>query len=172
VSGRAAAFLCATLVVGCAHGPPLDPVALSARVRATTPRTVVEELRESGGQPPRRWPELIEGVKSGDPAFLELAVQLAPGTDAGATSELRIALFFALRPAPAGTLLALRRASPGPFTVEGVCGADAGIDEAPDRVLELVMARLRTLRDMEDLTLASERDRCLRALEAQITRYR
>jgi len=47
-----------------------------------------------------RWEEFLRGVASGAPEWLELAVVRAPGTDAGATNQLGIALFLALGPAP------------------------------------------------------------------------
>jgi hypothetical protein len=96
---------------------------------------------------------------------------LGPGTDAGATSELRIALFLALGPAPHVTLLSLRAAPPGPFGVESVCGADVEMDGDPDRALHLVMERLHTVREIETAELAADRDRCLRALERTMSAY-
>jgi hypothetical protein len=53
-----------------------------------------------------KWDALISGIASGDPVWLEIAKDLAPGTDGGSTSELQDAVAWALPHAP-GPVLAL-----------------------------------------------------------------
>jgi hypothetical protein len=163
-------LLAAALLAGCAGPAPLDPEAVRARVRAEGPQAVVADLYGDGNRAPG-WLALLRGVASGEPAWIGTGMALAPGTGAGAATELRNSFFLALEPGPEAVLVAIRRA-PGLFGIESVCGADVTTDVDADRALSLVMARLGTVRDVAAVELSAERDRCLRALERGMNAYR
>jgi hypothetical protein len=143
----------------------LDPRALRDEARSRGPQSVVAGLYNS----PEQWSQFIDGVSSGSPEWLDTVAALAAGTDAGATSELLVALFMALGPAPERTLRLLTGPSfvnlGDAFEVEEVCGSHVYIDHEPKEARTLIEARLAVLRKTPSSDLDSIRARCIRSLE-------
>jgi hypothetical protein len=161
------ALLAVWLAIGCATTTNTVPRSLLAEVRARGARAVVEELWEDGGG----WSEFTQGVASGAAEWLEVAVALAPGTDAGATSELLVALFLALEPAPERTFRLFYPSSRvqaqlgSEFSLANVCGGGhVYIDFEPLEALRLIEARVAAVQDVPS-DLAVPRESCLRGLE-------
>jgi len=127
--------------LACSHGPTLNPVKLRQAAKLRGPNAVVAELYNVEPD----WDAFLQGVSSGSPEWLDLAAALAPGTDAGATSMLGIALFLALGPAPERVLRLLAAPSglrDAYFSVEDVCGSNVYIDYSPPEARGLISARL------------------------------
>jgi hypothetical protein len=145
------------------HGPPLDPLKLRRAVASRGPDAVVSQLWQTGAP----WEELLEGVDSGAPEWLDLAAALAPGTDAGAASDLITALFMALAPAPERTLRLLVGSSglAAQFNVDQICGSNVYLDYDPEDARVLIRERLQTVRGVTATDLVPLRDACLRNLE-------
>jgi hypothetical protein len=139
---------------------------LLAEVRSRGAHAVVRDLWAHGDE----WSDVMEGVSSGSTAWLDVAVALAPGTDAGSTSELLVALFLALRPAPEETLGLFYPSSRFPaeiasvFNEGNVCGGHVYIDYQPREARRLIDARIAALRGLPDGHLNPVRQSCLRGL--------
>ena len=112
------------------------------------------------GQPPA-WDAVTEKIASGQEQWLAVAVALHPGTDAGASTALRDAMFRALEKNLAGVL---RHAEPE-FPIAVLCAGRS--DPLPTlgeslRELERVRAALEKLHDPR---LQNSRATCLAGLK-------
>jgi hypothetical protein len=114
----------------------------------------------------------MAGVASGSKEWLDVAVALAPATDAGATSELETALFLALGPAPRRMLELMHRPASGSealaftFSPETICASGAPyIDYKPDEARRLIADRISAVAGVRDRELIPTRDACVRGLE-------
>jgi hypothetical protein len=77
------------------------PERIAATVRAHGAHRAVDRLSDS------QWDAIIDRMERGEAAWIALAPQLAPGSDAGRSEELGIALAFALPRNPHAVLAAL-----------------------------------------------------------------
>lgn len=82
--------------------PTQSPELLLKRIRSEGAVAVVRSLWDTRG-----WSDLTDHVASGDPQWVDVAMAISPGTDAGATEELADALFVALGQNPAYVLKVL-----------------------------------------------------------------
>jgi hypothetical protein len=94
--GHFAPILFALIACAAQSGETLAPSSLLAMINEKGARAVIDSLWGT-----TRWDTMIKGVASGDEAWLKVAVELAPGSDAGSASELRDAVAWALPHAPA-----------------------------------------------------------------------
>ena len=122
-------------------------------------KAVVDALWKSD-----RWRGVEKRIGSGDGAWLALAPRLAPGTDAGASEGLGIALAYAL-PRNPRAVLAVLGPPDGPVSLTGdrVCG----VPFIEDQVKDLPAYRRRAIRAVHDVrapALAGVRGACLRSL--------
>jgi hypothetical protein len=116
-----------------------------------------------------QWTALLTAVASGDIAALDVAKHLRPASDAGATTELDLAVGEALFKSPS---VVLRTAEPA-FRLDTVCGAP-DVDDlryaSEDAVRREIHNRRRAVQGVVDPALRQNRDRCDRALaEAEQT---
>jgi hypothetical protein len=84
------------------------------------------------------------GVASGDADWVALAPLVAPGTDAGASEGLSIALADALPKAPDAVLGVLTEGGGGPLDVARVCSAPF-IEDTPKHHVAYVQAAVKAL---------------------------
>src|ERR1043165_1185615 len=98
---------------GVAYGAPLTAKRALSEINARGPRAVVDDL---WGTP--RWDELLTKVETGQEGWLKVAIAIRPGTDAGASEMLTLAVAAALYRNPRSTL---EIAAPV-FGVETICG--------------------------------------------------
>lgn len=131
--GLAAAFL--AMSVGCQAGGGstiLTAAAVGEQVDRQGAKSVVRELRSDEA----KWDFVMARIAAGEGPWLDAAMRLRPGTDAGSTSELQSALFLALEK-NAGYVLKV--ANEPPYLLGVVCG---GRDDQPDAKAD-ALAELR-----------------------------
>jgi Bacterial antitoxin of type II TA system, VapB len=139
------------------------------RIETLGARSVVDSLTSGGA-----WPALLACIQEGHPPWIRVGGAVYAGTDAGATSELDVALFIALKRAPKAVLELLRDGEPGrvaPPWVATVCSSNFLIDY-PDRDqgLSRIRERISVLRAVDAPALRKRRDACLRLLKEEESR--
>jgi hypothetical protein len=129
--------------------------------------TLLEEVNSKGatavvrslwGKP--AWQSVTEKIASGDAAWIDVALALRKGSDAGATSELHSAMFLALGRNPA---YVLRTAEPQ-YSLSEIC---AGRVDPPPTFQEALAELTRTRAAVEQVQareLQSQKDLCLAKL--------
>lgn len=153
----------AILAAVCGSCARLEPRRIEANVQSQGADGVVRDLYED----PDRWELFLDHVSSGSPAWLNAALAVAPGTDAGATQMLAIAVFMALEPSPQEVLQVFQRSSQSPepaLSPLEVCGDWVYIDYPEDEARALIRARISKLREVGNPELAIVRDECVRLL--------
>lgn len=135
-----------------------------AAVRARGPHAVVAALWSDDG----RWNQVMTNIGSGRPEWLNVAVALRPGTDAGTAETLDEAIFFALRTAPAAVLKLLKD---GRFDTKFVCSSNVGTDYTPTASRRFIRERIKVLSDLSDAELLATRDQCLAGLRAALADF-
>jgi hypothetical protein len=153
----------AAFAVACSgfFGP--DPATLRSDIQARGARAVVADLYAHREQ----WDHFLRGVGSGSPEWLSVGFELRQGTDAGASSELGVAFFMALAPAPETVLRLLDRSARSEklrLAPYQVCGDWVYIDYPENDAHALIEARLKTVQAVAAPELLSLRDECLRLL--------
>jgi hypothetical protein len=134
-----------------------DPQSLTRQVNKTTARWVIWKLWENRGS----WNNVMKGIASGEEAWVELAIALYPGSDAGTATDLHDAMFQALGQNPT---YVLRRAEPT-YPLSDLCGGrhdplatykDA-ITEQEQTIAAVMMVEAKELQ--------SKKEACLSKLE-------
>lgn len=130
---RSAALLVLWLGASCAiraaasdQPGALTPESMLARIKNDGAAAVVQSLWYTP-----KWYELTDQVASGNPNWVNVAIALSPGTDAGATEELQDALFVGLGQNPAYELkvLPVEESEHMPLSVSSIC---SGRTDPPD----------------------------------------
>jgi hypothetical protein len=114
------------------------------------------------------WGYVTDRIGEGDPEWLRVAANLAPGTDAEPAEELGDSLGLALPMNPRGVLAAID-AKNGPAGVDTVCSVPLGGNnlvsplprDYPQRSIAAVLS-------VQDPTLKTVRDRCLAVLRGGV----
>jgi len=109
-----------------------------------------------------RWDEVIASIGHGRPEWLQVAVELHPETDAGASAMLDEAMFLALKPAPIAVLRLMKNQQ---FSVMFVCSSNIGIDYDSDKSRGIIRDRIKRLRSIDDRETDSIRLECLSGLK-------
>jgi hypothetical protein len=129
-------------------------------VRDQGPRKAVETSLEG------KWTQLLEAIATGEPGWLDMAIQLGAHSDAEASESLSAAMGEALRRAPREVLL---RLDGKPFSPSGVCGnsfADLAIQGATDAEAGLASQEAAVAK-VRDPKLKQRRDVCLKQIRSQ-----
>lgn len=149
-------FIGLMLLTARAHA--LTAPELIERIDQQGPRAVVDDLAFS--KDTSQWAFVLSQIESGDPAWLEVAIRLKPGTDASTSESLSIAVALALPNAPANVLPLTDHG----FTLTHMCSAP--LIEPPHEVFVSLVER--TIRALEaaalPASLAATRDQCLATL--------
>jgi len=97
---------------------PQNPELFLARIRNEGAAAVVQSLWETTG-----WSDLTAHVSSGKPEWVDVAIAISPGTDAGATEELQDALFAGLGQNPTYELsvLPVDESDGSPLSLSTIC---------------------------------------------------
>jgi hypothetical protein len=132
-----------------------------ADVRAHGARVVVAALWSDND----RWNQVMENIGRGGSEWLEVAVALHPGTDAGAAEALDEAVFFALKPSPVAVLKLLKD---GRFDTKFVCSSNVGTDYTPAESRRFITERIKALSGLSDTKVLKARDQCLAGLRAAL----
>ncbi len=154
---RAIVTLIAVASFSATAGEPLSADATLSLIEDKGPRAAVETIWNT-----EAWEQLRLGVASGAPAWLKVAKEIRPGTDAGSTSELSDVVAWALPKAPEGvlTLVANDQAS-----WEVVCSSPP-VDEPPEGLENYYRRAIAAVRNVKRKSLQRIRAICLPQLEA------
>lgn len=101
---------------------------VAARIKAQGAKATIAKLAADD-----QWDTLAEHIVDGDPDWIALAPQLAPGSDAGSAEDLGIALAFALPKRPVEVLHAIDPGNGIVLGVDRVCGMPFIEDTVQDR---------------------------------------
>jgi hypothetical protein len=138
----------------------LSAANVAADLTEIGPRKTVTKLMEGGD-----WPRALQGIARGNRAWIELAPQLARGTDAAGAEGLDVALAEALPVAAADVLAAVDQQRGPEIGVQRVCSAP--FPDAAKRDIPTYVASARAaVTAVSPLTLGSVRQACLRELAA------
>jgi hypothetical protein len=135
--------------------------ALLGEVKRNGPSNVIEELWAKPS-----WDYVMHKIASGESAWLKVAAALRSGSDAGSTSELKSAMYRALKQNPSGVLRALDVSTQNVgkvFYVSEICTRQVDFPSDDEALAELKQTRLVVER-VQDLKIRITRDRCLAAL--------
>jgi hypothetical protein len=146
-----AALLCS---VGSDGSPRAEAQEIAQDIRLHGARKVLERLHAS----PMRLSAVLEGIGSGDRAWLKVGQDLFPGADAGWAYEINLAFGDALRRSTAAVL----EMAP---ELDVTCGnIEAPSFGSLEKALLEVSRREQKVRAVENLALSKEKARCLEAL--------
>jgi len=131
--------------------PSTNPVMIHARVRVLGPRTVYGNLTCCSGDA-LPWDEVVRGVRSGEPRWLELAVAFKPALDTHPGEEMVTAVAAALTanppaavelliPAYGADLVCAGQGSEDPVDAAGARGRLAALASVHQTSHELALCR-------------------------------
>jgi hypothetical protein len=150
-------FTCGTALLACTSSDQENPTPLMEQVKKVGAKSVVFTLWEKRGE----WASVMNRIASGQEAWVELAIALCPGSDAGAATDLHDAMFQALGQNPA---YVLRRAEPT-YPLSDLCGGrDDPLATYKDAITEQerIIAAVKAVKSEE---LNSKKEACLSKLE-------
>jgi len=156
--GFALLLPCSAIANGKIVNYSASPVTLNSQVTARGPKSIVNELYKSDAT----WAYLMKQISTGEKAWLEVAVSLRPGSDAGTTSMLEEAVSFALLNNPENVL---RFAFPT-YKLPNVCGGRADPLSTYELSMSEIKRQIKSVQSVKDAQLVSLRDICLAELEA------
>ena len=155
-------FLAASIVLGTmfAVSTPFaqeTPTMLMEQVRKMGPRCVVSNLWDKHGE----WDRVMNGIASGQESWVELAIALYPGSDAGAATDLHDAMFQALGQNPT---YVLRTAEPI-YPVADLCaGRSDPLSTYKDAITEQEQTII-AVKTVKSEDLQPKKETCLSKLE-------
>ena len=132
----------------------LTPSAIRALLEGKDAATVVQSLDESS------WNAFLAHVEAGDRGWIDLVPLLAPGTDAGTSESLIIALSRALKSNPAGVLSVL---AADHYSPAEICG-DNDIEVSAFEAVAFIDEALVKVAAVMEPELSQARNACLYAL--------
>jgi hypothetical protein len=141
--------------------PSLHASSILTDVRTRGAHAVVASLWSDSS----RWNQVMANIGRGRPEWLEVAVALHPGTDAGAAETLDEAVFFALRTAPTAVLKLLKE---GRFETKFVCSSNVGEDYTTSESQRFIRERIKVLSGLTDAKTLATRDQCLAGLRSAL----
>jgi hypothetical protein len=133
--------------------------ALIQEIATGGPKQVVDEYWANQG----RWNKIMEFIETGDEKWLEVAVRLRAGLDAGTSEELDAAVAGAIPKNPRGVLRLLKNG----FTIHDVC-VPPFIEAKPEVEARYVGAATHALNQVRDPHLIRLRNHCLQMLNKQV----
>ena len=118
---------------------------------------------------PNAWNGLLLNIASGKREWLNMAVQLKAGADAGISGMLKFAVGEALENAPE---LVLQVAADG-FSLEDICGSP-DVDDVRfstyEKALESITRRIEALEEIRNQEIGKKRQYCIEKLKESISR--
>jgi hypothetical protein len=116
-----------------------------------------------------KWDKILRNVAGGEKAWLEVAVKLRPGTDAGASEMLNLAMGEALDNSPKLVLEIIKKGNI--FTATFVCSAP-DVDDSRystyEKAIIAVNHRIAILEKIDDTNLKNIRSLCIGELKKSI----
>lgn len=155
------------LVNSAAHAASPDPSALLAEMNVTGARQVIARLNAKPN--PNDWDAVVGRIRSGRSPWLDVAGGLAREADAGAASDLKISLAYALTKNPRGVL---KLAGSQDFLkIEELCGAP--FIEPTDKFLRRYLAQAKqAVGEVHGPQWKSRKAACMAQLENAETQLR
>jgi hypothetical protein len=138
-------------------GAAVTPAQVEAMLARQTPQQVVNALYGSGEN--SRWDTVARGIAHGERAWLNVAVRLSGGTDAGTSDDFAIAASDALTVNPAGTLRLLSRIPMG----AGAC-EENGFEVPRAQARAFYRAALASVATVRERGLQRIKGQCLASL--------
>ena len=133
----------------------LFPESILSQIEKKGATQVVQDLYDDG----KAWSIVLQQIGTGKPEWINVANKLRPGTDAGSSSMLDVAMFIALENSPA---LVLETCN---FDLEFVCSANFLIDyPLNEEALKMIERRKISLSKITDSSLYVKRDSCITGL--------
>lgn len=157
------AFSLTSVASGLATGS--SPEQISMEIKAHGATAVVERLWDS-----REYEMVLNHVRSGAPAWVALALKLAPGTDAGAAEELSMALGHALSNNPS-VVLAIINPRVFPVSLPEVCRPPF-TDETRRQIWAWIRKTKSAILAVTDTSLRSKKVQCLTDIQKTETYFR
>ncbi len=155
----AAMWLGVVLAAAAAAAPAIGPVQVSAEIGRTGAHATIARLARSG-----QWDGVITRIGEGSDAWLAVAAELAPGSDAGSAEDLGIGLATALPHNAAGVLRTASLKSSGtPIGIVHVCGVPF-IEQAAAAAEAYRKQAVTAVSHLRDPSLADRKAICLAAL--------
>jgi hypothetical protein len=151
--------LCAEL--GATDSTAIRAGQVLADIKVRGPAAVVKSLWE----PAQKWGEVMKRISTGQQAWLDVAVALRPGTDAGASETLEDAVFLALKPSPVAVL---RLLAGHPFDTVFVCSGNIADEYSEKEARRFIRDRIKILTGVSDPTVRAARDECVKRLRAAL----
>jgi hypothetical protein len=146
--------------------------AIAAPQKAVSPNIVLTDIRVHGAEKVLKkllqkggsWNAVHKGISSGDSEWLDVAAALRPATDAGVSSSLDIALFFALKQAPMKVLTLLVELK---IPSNEVCSGGLVLDSDPSKqqINSWFNERIQSVQSVAAANLATIRATCISDLE-------
>lgn len=146
-------------------------VSLTANAKTPVPKELLQEIDEHGAkatiarlvatQEEKDWDYVVEKIRRGKDEWLQVAAELASGSDAGTSSDLKIALAYALPRNPAGVLSIAD--SQVFLSTSSLCGLPF-IEAERSFIRKYVKKTKRALTQMKNADLEDKRQSCLNQL--------
>jgi hypothetical protein len=129
---------------------------IEARIRAQGVKAVIAGFVKE----PAQWEQVLNHVQSGDPAWLQVAVDMKAGTDGGLTASLDQAVSLAIQNNPAGVL---ELSSKG-FSLGTIC-QDRQIEPTPQQHAAFLLHTRAALEKISRKDLLASKKACLSELQ-------
>ncbi len=149
-------LLVALASAAAAHAQSLPSAdAMSKQIHEQGAKTVVDQLWPDDAQ----WTQLLHKVRSGDPAWLQVAVDINPGASSGALQTLLIAVSQSIQKKPEAFLKIAY-----PSFGDSVCH-NLTLELSDKQIQEFIYRTQTALAHVKKAPLAAARDKCLAALQ-------
>jgi len=145
----------------------LNPETIIKQIESKGARKIVKELYDNGDG----WNLVLNNIGSGHLDWINVALKLLKGTDAGATSMLEVAMFIALEKSPNLVLEAsyLNNSGKIRFPLNSVCSSNFLIDYPLNpESLQMVINRKKALERISDIKLEIKKNKCISLLNKEI----
>lgn len=139
----------------------LDPIQLQKEIQKNGVREVAAALFANKSS----WAALTENVRTGRSEWIDVAVRLRGGTDGGASSELKDALFAALATNPRRVL----QISAPTVPINVLCSGRSDPLETAKAALSEIDRIRQTVARIHDRDIVDQQKECLSALEVAET---
>jgi hypothetical protein len=137
----------------------IAPEIVIQRIATSGAKSVVDSMYQNGEE----WRQVVAGVATGDEAWLNVAVKLRPGTDAGTAEQLILSIGEALGHRP----LSVLKITAPVLGIKKICGGpdvdDVRFDSYALSIKE-IDTRTKILGSITDLNFVMLRDKCISEL--------
>jgi hypothetical protein len=160
-------FALSLFASGCCCNP-VTPGRIRREIKATGATATVNRLWARVGR--SDWDLVIEQIAMGKPEWLALVPEIKPGTDAGATEDLILALSEAL---PKNTSGVLKLIGTDPIlSYDQICKSPVMEGGTMDEVREYLASAQAALENLKDPSVEDRRMKCLAEIKKGMRRVK